>query len=495
MKIYSAKQIKEWDQFTILNEPITSLDLMERASKTFVEWFIQQNSNQDNTIHIFCGPGNNGGDALAIARLLYRKFYNVSVYIFDHNKSSPDFQENLNRLPKEINKFIINIKDLPQFNINDVIIDGIFGSGLNRNLEGDFLALIKYLNQKTNSKISIDIPSGLFADQKTESIHFIPDHTFSFELPKLSFLIPDNNTKIGKVITKSIGLSKSFNARSDYYYLNKSTIKALLKPRNKFAHKGNFGHAMIIAGSYGKTGAALLAIKACLKTGVGLVTAHIPENSLAILQSSVPEAMCSIDKNDKVISTFPDTDKFQAIGIGPGLGLDKKTQKTFISFLEKENSPLVLDADALNIISLHSNSIQSIPKGSIITPHPKEFERLFGACADSWERMKLCKKKAVELNINIVLKGAHTFIALSNGKNYFNSTGNPGMATAGSGDVLTGMITSLVAQGYSNHDACLIGVFVHGYAGDFARDSQGEKSLMASDIIHHLSTAFLDIQS
>jgi len=499
MKILSAEQIRALDKYTIQEDSINSIDLMERASLAFVNWFINEYPDTEKQpIKVFCGIGNNGGDGLAVARLLYRRFYNIEIYCCQiASKKSEDFEINLKRLPDGNAIPIFNIEkgdDLPNLDENDLIIDAIFGSGLNRPIEGFWANLVTHINQHASSIIAIDIPSGTFTDQSTNSVSIKATKTLSFELPKLAFLFPENQERIGTWQMAPIGLSKSFIEKNDttLFYVNKSLIQSLLKPRNKFDHKGNFGHCLLIVGSYGKMGAAVLAAKACLRTGVGLLKVHVPKSAINILQISVPEAMLSIDNNDKYFSSV-EADKFGSIGVGCGLGTEKESVKALKKLLKDANQPLVLDADALNIISKNESLLKAIPKDSILTPHPKEFERLFGQTKNDFDRHELQKAKAKELGIYILLKGAHSCIACPDEKCYFNSTGNPGMATAGSGDVLTGIISSLLAQGNSSKEAVVVGVYLHGLAGDIAAKEKGEAAMIASDIIDHIGSAFQEL--
>ncbi len=500
MKILSAVQIKAWDQYTINNEPISSLDLMERASMVFTNWFTQIYDYKNCNIHIFCGPGNNGGDGLAIARLLHHSFYNVHVYLCHIGKDkSVDFEKNLSRLPRHNAIAITEINEgnsLPSFSKNDIIIDGIFGSGLNRPIDGYWNQLIEHLNQQNSTRVAIDIPSGLFADQHTVGLIFQAHRTLCFEGPKLSFLFPENESKLGTWNFESIGLMSSFLEKTsvDNYYIDLNFAKAFYKKRNKFDHKGSYGHALLVAGSYGMIGAALLSTKAALRTGAGLVTLHTPKVAYPIVQSNIPEAIVQLDPEEFYISEIIDSSKHKAIGIGPGIGNNSLTVNALMLFLKSHTSALVLDADALNIIATNQNLYALIPKESILTPHPKEFERLFGKSENDFKRNELQRTKAVELGVYIVLKGAHTCIACPDGSCYFNSTGNPGMATAGSGDVLTGMITGLLAQGYSPKESAILGVFLHGLSGDLGLEKVGsEEALIASDIIESIGHSFSKI--
>ena len=503
MKILSAEQIRALDAYTIDNEPIASLDLMERASITFVNWMEKNFPSGDFNIYIFCGPGNNGGDGLAIARLLHHRFYNVILYSCEINsKKSVDYVKNLTRLPKHALDVqpIFKGDAFPKIEKDAIIIDAIFGSGLNRPVEGYWSELFTFLNELPNNIISVDIPSGLFADSITHGISIQADYTFSFELPKLAFLFPCNQNRLGKWKFESIQLSQEGLAKlpSNHFFIEKKFIQQFFKKRNKFDHKGIFGHTLLICGSYGKVGAAILAARAALKSGVGLVSIHAPKCAYSILQTTIPEAMVSIDEEEYYFSNSFENDflkKFKSIGIGCGLDTKEQSVKALSDLFSKIKTPIVLDADALNIISRNKNLLDDIPSNSIITPHPKEFERLFGKTQNDMERFELQKSLSQKHQLYIVLKGANTCITSPEGNAYFNSTGNPGMATGGSGDVLTGIISSFLAQGYNSLQASTLGVYLHGLAGDIAvKGSCSEESLVANDLVENLGKAFKEIK-
>jgi len=500
MKILTPKQIQALDAYTIANEPIKSIDLMERASNAFVKWFVQQFPAAEKTpVRVFCGPGNNGGDGLAVARLLNRKHYDVEVYICQiGTKRSPDFEKNLKRIPRRRGLPVLTIKEgdsCPAFAQNAVIIDAIFGSGLNRGITGFWGELIKAINQLPNRRVAIDISSGLFAEKHTEGIAIEADYTLSFELAKRAFFFPENYKKVGKTFIQPIGLHRAFiqQAVTDNYLITKFLVKSILKERQKFDHKGTYGHALLMVGSLGKMGAAVLATKACLRSGVGLVTTHAPKCGYNILQISCPEAMVSIDKAENYHSEFPNLTNYKAIGIGCGIDQKEATQLALFDLLAQSKQPLVLDADALNNLAANPEKWTTLPPNSILTPHPKEFERLFGQTANDFARNELQLQQAKKLNCVIILKGANTAIACPDGTCYFNSTGNPGMATGGSGDVLTGILTGLLAQGYMAKEATILGVYLHGLAGDLAVKEIGQTSLIAGDLINYLGTAFQNL--
>lgn len=497
MKIFSAEEIRLWDQYTIEHEPILSIDLMERAAAKCANWLLQQYPDAVSFV-ILCGKGNNGGDGLAIARILMENKYPVSIYILEFgHKGTEDFQTNLARLNKLSNHdihFIQTAKNFPHLQQGQIIIDALFGSGLNRNLEGFTADLVQHINNGGNEIISIDIPSGLFVDRSSkDAISIHADHTLSFQCYKPAFLFAENEESVGEIHILDIGLHHDYyqSVVNQFELLDDAIIHSIYKPRKKFSHKGTYGHALLVAGSYGKIGAAILSAKACLRSGVGLLTCHIPACGYNILQTSVPEAMVTTDFNSSFLTKVEDDlTKYDSIGIGPGIGTAAETKMMLPEILNSYRNPLILDADALNIMARQKDLLKLIPAGSILTPHPKEFERLFGETHTDFDRVSLALQKARELNCIIVLKGHHTFIATPDGKGFFNSTGNPGMATAGSGDVLTGILTGLLAQGYSSAATAILGVYLHGYAGDIAAKQLSNEALIAGDIIETLGAAF-----
>ncbi len=501
MKILTAEQIRQADAYTIAHEPITSIELMERAARTFTKWFERQFPHKDRPVVVFCGPGNNGGDGLAIARMLIREFYDVKTWVLEISpKKSEDFRINYKNLKKQRRPLLTLKKDdpFPQVPKGAIVIDAIFGSGLNRPVEDYWARFIHWLNTQPVTRVSVDIPSGLFADAPTTGVAVKADFTFTFEAPKLAFLFPENNEYVGNWTCESIQLDADFIAglETPWHFVTQEMVQSMLRKRRKYAHKGTFGHALLVAGSYGKVGAAILAARACLRSGAGLVTIHAPRCAYQILQIAFPEAMVMVDEGERFISqTHFDFSRFSAVGIGPGLGTDTATSLALRAMLTQASHPLVLDADALNLLARNPDFWQNVPQNSILTPHPKEFERLFGKTSDSFERNALQREMAQKHQVFIVLKGAYTCTATPQGTCYFNATGNPGMATGGSGDVLTGMLTGLLAQGYSPFETCLLGVYLHGLAGDLAAEELQQEALLASDIITHIGRAFLKLRS
>lgn len=501
VKILSAQQVRDWDNYTIRQEPITSVDLMERAAKTCVQWLLAKRWT-DKNYYIFCGKGNNGGDGLAIARMLLQSGLEVSIYILEFGKpGSNDFQINLQRLhdlPVADIHFIQSKESLPTIDKEAIAIDALFGSGLSKPLEGLTADIVNHINSADVKVVSIDLPSGLFMEQTSIGNTIIKaDYTLTFQCYKSGLLVQENAPFIGEVIMLDIGLAseylKTINAQEEF--LDEAFIRKLFKPRNKFAHKGTFGHALLIGGSYGKMGAMVLATKACMHSGAGLTTAFIPQCGYAIMQTSAPEAMALTDDEETHLSSLPDDiEKFSAIGIGPGMDTNEGPQKVLSFIIRRYQKPLVIDADGLNCLSLQKELLTQLPPHSILTPHPKEFDRLFGEHTNDFDRIATAKQKANELNLVIVLKSHHTLIALPNGKTYFNSTGNSGMAKGGSGDVLTGIITSFLAQGYSSKDAAILGVYIHGLAGDFAAKEFSKQAMLPSHLIECLSKVFLVLE-
>ena len=494
MKIFSAAQVKEWDAYSIKNEPITSINLMESAATACYRWFVE-NGFAGKHFRIFCGKGNNGGDGLALARLLIQNNCKVTVYILEFGRiGTEDFQINLERLHQCITDihFIQSAEFFPTINKDDVMVDALFGIGLNKPLDGISAQLVQYVNLQDALMVSIDMPSGLFADTTSTGNTIIKaTHTLSFQNYKLALLLPENETYCGQVHLLNIGLHQNFEevASAGYELVDKKMAKSIFKPRSNFAHKGNYGHAVLLCGSYGMMGAAVLSSLGCLKSGVGKLTACVPQCGYQIMQVTVPEAMCEV-KGENFLQHPLSIEKFNAVGIGPGIGLFPSHKEMLQHVFNTANKPIVIDADALNIIAQEPSLLTSIPAGSIITPHPKEFERLFGKTQNSFERLQLAMAKANEFNMHIVLKDHYSFIACPGQKGYFNSTGNPGMATAGSGDVLTGILTGLLAQGYNPIQASLLGVYLHGLAGDIAAAKFSQEAMTARDLCHCIGDAW-----
>ena len=503
MKILTASQTKQADTATMQREPIASIDLMERASRKFTQRFVQQFPEHNCLVHIFCGLGNNGGDGLAIGRMLLAQQYDVTIHIIGDGTGSDDFKANLKRLMDHASIHrVTDQSQFPHLPALSIVIDAMFGSGLNRPLEGLFAQAVQLLNESDCTVVAVDIPSGLYANKSVGKNDPVvqADFTYTFQLPKLAFLLPQNETFVGSWATVDIKLDTKFlrEVETAYHYLTPEWMKELRRARKHHSHKGTYGKALLISGSYGKMGAAVLCSRACARGGVGLLTVHVPRCGYEIMQISVPEAMTTVDQHREYFSSLPpegptNLENYDVVGIGPGLGTGESTIKALTSVLktdDTQNRRMVLDADALNICGQHRELLELIPKNSILTPHPKEFERLTEQAHHDFHRLSLLQQFCQRYHVYTVLKGSHTAIGTPEGKVYFNSTGNPGMATGGSGDVLTGLLTALVAQRYDSLSAALLGVYLHGLAGDLAAESLGQEPLIASDIVDHLGRAF-----
>jgi len=502
MKIFKADQVPFLDRSTIESEGINPIDLMERASGCVTDWIV--NHYQPLEVAVFAGPGNNGGDALAVARLLILQGFNVTLFIpSSEQKYSDCFKINLNRLADLTEVVALDWKEngpLPDLAKYQLIIDGLFGSGLSRFLSGYPSELVKHLNQSNIPIVSIDIPSGLMSEPDgfvlSESI-ITSTYTLTFEFPKLSFFFETSAPYVGRWEILSIGIDSKAKELSEttWNYSDRNYISSIIHDRPKFSHKGTFGHALLVAGSKGKMGAAILAARASLRSGVGLLTAHLPFCGNEIMHTSVPEAMVRADNGEFAVTNIPVSDAIKAIGIGPGIGTSKETANALKELLLSCDVPMVLDADALNILSENAELLALLPKNTILTPHPKELERLVGKSTSAFERLKLATGFAQKYQVYVILKGAHTAILLPDGQCWFNSTGNSGMATAGSGDVLTGILLGLITQGYTHQDACLLGVYLHGLSGDLALEKESEESLIAGDLIENLGKAFMALKN
>lgn len=497
MKILTAEQIRALDKYTIQNEPVASIDLMERAALAFTEAFCEL-VRTNEPVMVFCGMGNNGGDGLAIARqLIERGYLHVSVYVIHHSpKGSADFETNLQRLQNMSGVLPVETeRQIPMIPKGAVVVDAIFGTGLSRPAEGITAAVIHHINQAGVTVYSVDIPSGMFCDTVNNPDEAVveSDITFTFHAPKLSFLLPSCARYVQQFEVLDIQLNKDYaeSLPSPYTYVTHSYIASLFRQRNKFSHKGTHGHALIAAGSYGKMGAAVLSVQGALHSGAGLVTAYVPEAGYDIIQTTCPEAMALTFCHAKHLGPFVgDLSVYSAIGIGPGLGTSESAAQLVELVLNAGRQPLVLDADALNIMATHAHTVYPLNRQTVLTPHPGEFRRLAGNWADDMERLQKQISFARNYGVVVVLKGAHTSVAMPDGRVFFNSTGNPGMAKGGSGDVLTGVVTALLAQGYSAENAAVMGVYLHGKAGDCAVAYLSQTGMSATDIIHYLPETF-----
>ncbi len=505
MKIFATKDIRDIDAATVEQEGISSYDLMERASCALTKEIERRWTDKETRFVVFAGSGNNGGDALAVARMLLDNGRRVEAYLFNIGGSlSPDCEMNRDLLvelhPDKLTEVTKQFNPLA-LTADDVVVDGLFGSGLNRPLDGGFASVARYINGSKAQVVSIDIPSGLMGEDNTRNN---PDNivradvTLSLQLPKLAFLFPENERYFGSWTLVDIGLSRdAINSKPSCFEMaDEEDMSWMLKVRGRFDHKGMFGRALLIAGQQGMAGASVLAARACMKSGAGLLTVHVPKCNNVIVQSAVPEAMTDIDADDTHFAHVPqDITGYNAIGIGPGMGQGVDTRAALYELINAVKVPMVLDADALNLIGQNHSYLQRLPHGSIITPHPGEMDRLVGRCVNSYERLMKARELAQKCDVYVVLKGAYTAVVSPDGTCWFNSTGNPGMATGGSGDVLTGVILALLAQGYDAETAAKLAVYAHGLAGDVAARVNGETGMTAGDIVNYLPKVWKTLET
>ncbi|ERJ59412.1 bifunctional ADP-dependent NAD(P)H-hydrate dehydratase/NAD(P)H-hydrate epimerase [Sphingobacterium paucimobilis] len=498
-KILTAQQMAWLDQETTKQQCISSFQLMERAAGALLSALDNQYVLSKQHFVILCGKGNNGGDGLVLAQYLQQRQVKVAVYLLESDTYSEDNIEAQKRNPISlIHKF--GFDEQLAIPANAIIIDCLFGYGLNRRLDATWNAIVQQINDSGCKVIAVDIPSGMLADRPTpkEAPVVFAHEVLTFQSPKLALLMPENQKFFNDFTVLDIALSKEAMdaVDSSYVFVKKEDIKTFYKKRKKFDHKGTFGHSLIIGGSYGKIGAVQLALKAALRSGCGLLSTYVPGCGYSILQTAVPEAMVMTDVEDRLITTFPETNKFQAVGVGIGMGKDEKTRAVFRDFITSGCSvPLVLDADALNMLALEPDLLAKVPQNSILTPHPKELSRIIGEWNDDWHKIEKTRQLAGQYKLCVLIKGANSVIVLPDGQVCFNSSGNVGMATGGSGDVLTGILAALYGQGYSAKETLMLGVYVHGRAADIAAQQIGTHSLLPSDIIQFLAPAFVELEN
>ncbi len=504
MKVYTASEIKEFEAFAIEHEPIQSIDLMERAAQAISEE-IKSIKGPDTLVKVFAGSHNNGGDALAVSRILALSGYNVEVFLFNTNdRLSPECATNRDRLlsacPDIIFHEISTKIDLPHITSEDLIIDGIFGIGLTGSLSSSYALLLRFINNSKATIVSIDIPSGMHSEDNSgilphQIVH--ADYTLTLHALKPAFLLSDCQKYIGKCKVLDIMLTQSGcpNLSPQYTINEEEHMRQLLKPRNPFGHKGDFGHGLLVAGSYGMAGAAVIAAQAAMRSGMGKLTIHTPSANNTILQTSVPQAIIHNDKDNYIFTSAEDSKEYQAVAIGPGIGVKTETATALMEQIAHTTCPLVIDADGLNILSSHKGWLQQMPRGSILTPHPKEFSRLFGESSSDYEMLCIAREEARRLQIYIILKNHYTAICCPDGHIYYNITGNSGMATAGTGDALTGILLSLLSQGYSAENACRLGCYIHGLAGDIAAEKYTEEGMNVMDLIQTIPDAIKELKN
>lgn len=498
MYIYTATQLKQIDVHTIRQQKISSWDLMERAALALAQQLKTLFPDTKRPIAIICGKGNNGGDGLAIARLLQEAKYQVKVCLLEAPEYTADNLQNQERLKAlDIPVHIFGKEDALDIPEDSLVLDCLFGSGLHAPLDASWRAVIAQINRCAQI-IAIDLPSGLSADAHTPGDAPVVQarYTFTLQAPKMALLLPENEARVGEVHILDIQLDDTCLDREvlPAQYIGKALVQAMYKPRKQYAHKGTFGHSLLIGGSYGKVGSVLLSAKAALRSGTGLVSLYAPACAYTIVQSAFPEAMVLTDPGDHYLVGFPEPQSFRAIGLGMGMGQHSETAVAFLDWLQeyKDQLPaLVIDADGLNILATHNTGLEMLPAGTILSPYPKELQRLIGDWDHDFDKIEKAKALAKRYQLVLLIKGAHTIVVMPDGKLYVNSSGNPGMATAGSGDVLSGILTGLRAQGYTAAEAAIMGVWLHGLAGDMAALDLGVEALIAGDLIQYLSKAFM----
>ncbi len=500
MKIFSKEQIYEGDKLTAKRQKISSTELMERAGTQIFNWIHNRMQGAQVPIHVFCGIGNNGGDGLVLARHLVTHGYNVITYVVNcSDKRSKDFLINYDRIKNVTKDWPILLsctEEFPEIGNDDIIVDAVFGIGLNRPADDWVKKLFQHFKTSKAFTLSIDMPSGLYADKAVEDEAGVvwAGYTLSFASPKLTFFLPETAKYTVQWDVLDIGIDEEYQrtTTTEAEMITKQDVLPLYRQREKFAHKGTYGHSLIIGGSYGKIGAVLLASRGALSSGSGLITTYIPKCGYNVLQTAFPEAMVITDQDENIITSITFDIDPTVIGIGVGIGTDRKTVLAFKGFLETNKGPLVIDADGINILAKNKGLLKLLPKQTVLTPHPKELERLVGSWSDDFDKLVKAKAFTKKYKVVLVIKGAHT-ITIFEDRLFINTTGNPGLATAGSGDVLTGIITGLIAQGYSPDAAAIFGVYLHGRAADIALEDYGYQSLIASHIVRYLGEAYLDL--
>ncbi len=491
-KIFPTAAIAKLDQYTVEKEPITSLDLMERAAVRWVEKLLELFPLQ-LSYAVVTGNGNNGGDGFAIARLLQERKREVVVFHAGGEHLSPDCRINKKRW-RGICHTVTKADDfIPREGA--VVIDALLGTGLNRPVAGELALLIRKINRMQNKVVAVDMPSGLMGEDNSGNDRqtiIRADVTLTFQFPKLAFMFPENELFVGQWYVLDIGLNRTIlvETNTPYYELNVDFIRSLLPQPSVYTHKGMNGHGLLIAGAFQMMGAAVLAAKAAVRSGIGLLSCHVPGEGGCIMQTAVPEAILDADVSPVCFTMFNNLQAYTAIGVGPGIGKKSETVAGLENLLRTWRGSTVLDADALNILAQKPVLLNLLHDKCILTPHPKEFERLAGKTENDFERLNKLSNFATQYQVYILLKGAHTILATPEGKCYFNTTGNPGMAKGGMGDVLTGILLALLSNGLTAFEAAAIGVFAHGLAGDILAKKVGKRGICAGEVAETMGSAW-----
>lgn len=467
---------------------------MDRASAAVVGWLLDHFPEETDFI-VFCGPGNNGGDGLSVARQLLEKGFKVRIFVLTSDRYSEDHRLQSERLQaKNIPVTILESGEgFGEIHPDAVILDALFGTGLTRAVKGLPAVLIQWINSLPNTVISIDMPSGLPADGLPQNeVVVCAGYTLSFQCPKVAFLASENEVFTGKWFLLDIGLHPGYTAleSSVYTFVNKRFVQNILPPpRAVHAHKGQFGHACILGGSETMAGAPLLSAGACLRSGVGLLTLGLPETATLAANIRHPEVMCA-PKSEWMLHAF--YEKKTAVAAGMGWVPDAFHGHLLKWLISNVQAPLVLDATALQMLADHKEHLLTRPPGSItvLTPHIGEFRRLAGATTDTFDRIEKAREMAAAYQVYIVLKGAFTQIITPGGLVYCNGTGNPGMAKGGSGDALAGLLAGLLAQTVNPIESLITGVYLHGLAGDIAANQYSQPGMNITDLIDAMPLAW-----
>jgi len=514
MKVVTSQQMREIDRKAIEENNLFGLILMENAGLRIFQNLKKIYADlRLKKVIIFAGSGNNGGDGFVVARHLYNYGVKVKVFLLaPFNKIKGEAGENLNIIDKmgvelietETTKFEEIQEAVQNY---DLIIDAILGTGLQGRVTGLKAKIIDLVNVAGKEVVAIDVPSGLDADTgKLEGPCIKATHTITLALPKIGLLLFPGASYAGKVTVEDIGIPSCLlkNNKIKTNMVTREIVKSLLPFRATYSHKGSFGKVLILAGSVGMTGAAYLASEAAMRSGAGIVVLGIPRSLNPIMEVKLTEVMTlplaetekqslGEDVEETILKLMKD---FSVLGMGPGISLELETQRLVRKIIEKSNIPLVVDADAIYAISKDTNILKKIKVPMVITPHPGEMAKLVNKDTDYIlnNQLDITREIAQEFGIVVVLKGARTIIANKEGEAYINVGDNSGMATGGSGDVLTGIICSLIAQGANNFSAAIAGVYIHSLAGDLARDIKGERGMIAGDILSQVPQAFLSLE-
>jgi NAD(P)H-hydrate epimerase len=497
LKILKSSEIQLVDSYTIAHEPVSPEGLVGRVGAVLARALLQQFPQQER-VDIVCGKGKNGGDGLALAlsladsaacRLRVLLCYPPQELCAE----AAHFYGQVRQRPAVLCEQVCADR-LPALHADALLVDALFGTGLNRPLAGYERKLVQHINGSGCCVLAVDIPSGLPSDGGAvadEGAVVQARYTFTLNAPKLSLMLPALGELAGELRVLDVGLHPDAigKAASPYRYFTQADARQLVRPRKKFSHKGAYGRCLLVAGSQGMMGAAVLAARACCHAGAGLLTAHVPACGAGVMQVAVPEAVLSIDEDERCFTGIRrvDVGRYSAIAVGCGVGRSRPVAAALEELLQAAPpARTVVDADALNIIADSKRLLDLLPENTIITPHAGEFERLVGLCGSDHERLLRQQRLAEERRLVVALKGAHTSVATPDGTTCFNSSGNAGMATAGSGDVLTGVILALLGQGYAPEQAAMLGVYMHGAAGDAAAARTSQSFITATDIIEHL---------